>query len=30
MLPHVKYEDWTQGKKFKGGHWGHLSFPESE
>jgi hypothetical protein len=27
LLPHVKYEDWTGGKKFKGGRWGHLSFP---
>lgn len=30
MLPHVKYEDWTGGKKFKGGRWGHLFFPEPE
>lgn len=29
-LPHVKYEDWTGGKKFKGGRWGHLFFPEPE
>ena len=27
MLPHVKYEDWTGGKKFRGGRWGHLFFP---
>ena len=27
MLPHIKYEDWTGGKKFKGGRWGHLFFP---
>jgi hypothetical protein len=30
LLPHVKYEDWTGGKEFKGGRWGHLSFPESK
>jgi hypothetical protein len=30
MLPHVKYEDWSGGKKFKGGRWGHLFFPEPE
>ncbi len=29
-LPHVKYEDGTGGKKFKGGRWGHLFFPEPE
>lgn len=29
-LPHVKYEDWTGGKKFKGGRWGHLFFTEPE
>lgn len=29
-LPHVKYEDWTGGKKFKGGRWGHLYFPDPE
>jgi hypothetical protein len=27
--PHIKYEDWTGGKKFKGGRWGHLFFPPS-
>jgi len=26
-LPHVKYEDWTRGKKGLGGSWGHLFFP---
>jgi hypothetical protein len=26
-LPHVKYEDWTGGKKGRGGCWGHLFFP---
>jgi hypothetical protein len=26
-LPHVKYADWTQGKKGRGGTWGHLFFP---
>ena len=26
-LPHVKYEDWTRGKKGRGGSWGHISFP---
>ncbi len=26
-LPHVKYEDWTRGKKKSGGSWGHLFFP---
>ena len=25
--PHVKYADWTGGKKGRGGTWGHLSFP---
>ena len=25
LLPHIKYEDWTGGKKFKGGHWGQIS-----
>ncbi|MEO6808098.1 MAG: hypothetical protein ABI353_03170 [Isosphaeraceae bacterium] len=30
MRPHVKYEDWTGGKKFKGGRWGHLAFPEPD
>ena len=28
--PHLKYEDWSGGKKFKGGRWGHLFFPEPE
>jgi hypothetical protein len=26
-LPHVKYADWTGGKKGSGGTWGHLLFP---
>jgi hypothetical protein len=26
-LPHVKYADWTAGKKGRGGSWGHLFFP---
>ena len=26
-LPHVKYADWTRGKKGRGGTWGHLFFP---
>jgi len=26
-LPHVKYADWTKGKKGSGGSWGHLFFP---
>jgi len=26
-LPHVKYADWTGGKKGSGGTWGHLFFP---
>ncbi len=26
-LPHVKYADWTGGKKSRGGSWGHLFFP---
>ena len=25
-LPHVKYADWTKGKKGRGGSWGHLYF----
>jgi hypothetical protein len=29
-LPHLKYADWTRGKKGKGGSWGHLYFPEDE
>jgi hypothetical protein len=28
-LPHVKYEDWTGGKKRTGGSWGHIFFPPS-
>ena len=28
-LPHVKYEDWTAGKKRTGGSWGHVFFPPS-
>jgi hypothetical protein len=28
-LPHVKYADWTRGKKGSGGSWGHLFFPEN-
>jgi hypothetical protein len=28
-LPHIKYEDWTAGKKGSGGTWGHLFFPPS-
>ena|ERR1017187_1359004 len=26
-LPHVKYADWTKGKKGRGGSWGHVFFP---
>jgi hypothetical protein len=26
-LPHLKYADWTAGKKGRGGTWGHVSFP---
>jgi hypothetical protein len=26
-LPHVKYADWTKGKKGRGGSWGHLFYP---
>ena len=25
--PHVKYADWTRGKKGRGGSWGHIFFP---
>ncbi len=25
-LPHVKYADWTRGKKGRGGSWGHIFF----
>lgn len=28
-LPHVKYADWTGGKKGRGGTWGHIFFPPS-
>lgn len=26
-LPHVKYADWTRGKRGRGGSWGHIFFP---
>ena len=26
-LPHIKYADWTRGKRGRGGSWGHLFFP---
>ncbi len=26
-LPHVKYADWSRGKKGRGGSWGHVFFP---
>ncbi len=26
-LPHIKYADWSRGKKGRGGSWGHLCFP---
>lgn len=26
-LPHLKYADWTKGKKGSGGSWGHVFFP---
>jgi hypothetical protein len=29
-LPHVKYQDWTRGKKGHGGSWGHIFFPPSD
>jgi len=29
-LPHVKYVDWTRGKRKKGGSWGHVFFPSEE
>ena len=29
-MPHVKYADWTKGKKGKGGSWGHIYFPPPE
>ena len=28
--PHVKYADWTRGKKGRGGSWGHVFFPPEE
>jgi hypothetical protein len=28
--PHVKYADWTKGKKGKGGSWGHIFFPPQQ
>ena len=28
-LPHVKYADWTKGKRGRGGSWGHVFFPPS-
>lgn len=27
--PHVKYADWSKGKKGRGGSWGHIFFPPS-
>ena len=30
MLPHIKYADWTAGKKGSGGSWGHLFFPPAQ
>jgi hypothetical protein len=29
-LPHIKYQDWTGGKKGSGGSWGRIFFPEDE
>ena len=26
VRPHFKYEDWTRGKKGRGGSWGHIEF----
>lgn len=26
-LPHVKYVDWSKGKRRRGGSWGHIFFP---
>src|SRR5688572_13675382 len=26
-FPHVKYVDWSKGKRGRGGSWGHLFFP---
>jgi hypothetical protein len=28
--PHVKYVDWTRGKKGRGGSWGHINFSAVE
>ena len=28
-LPHVKFADWTHGKKWEGGRWGHIFFISS-
>jgi hypothetical protein len=30
VLPHIKYADWTRGKKGSGGSWGHLFFPTEQ
>lgn len=30
LLPHLKYADWTGGKKGTGGTWGHLFFPQAQ
>lgn len=27
-LPHIKYADWTGGKKNRGGSWGHIFYPD--
>ena len=27
LMPHIKYADWTAGRKATGGSWGHLFFP---
>jgi hypothetical protein len=29
-MPHVKYADWTRGKKGRGGSWGHVFFPPKD
>lgn len=29
-LPHVKYVDWSRGKRGRGGSWGHVFFPPPE
>jgi hypothetical protein len=26
LRPHFKYVDWTGGKRWKGGSWGHIAF----